>query len=328
MKTKVVYSLISSERDNYLEQAYLSLLSLREHTKDVKICLLVDEGTKQTGSAFRKCMMESFDEVIVVDVDQNYTNAEKSRYLKTTSRLHLNGPCLFVDTDTIFLEDISIIDSYLDNDFDIAAVLDSHCSFKEMGRWKMQVKRSKKVGWDDIIDDEVHYNSGVILVKDTEYARNFYREWYNNWEYERKFGIHYDQIALAKTCRENGFPIFELEGFWNCQIFTDGIKFLSSAKIIHYFAVDQTSPYLFKNKYVYDEIKKKEGIPDYLTQYIKDGRSAFVGHCTLCGNDEQKYYWSDMRKFYHKHPAIFAAMEAIVSPYLKWRKQISEKTKK
>lgn len=94
MKTKVVYSLISCERDNYLEQAYLSLLSLREHTKDVKICLIVDEGTKQTRSSFRKSMMESFDEVIVVDIDKRYTNAEKSRYLKTTSRLHISGPCL------------------------------------------------------------------------------------------------------------------------------------------------------------------------------------------------------------------------------------------
>ena len=323
MKTKVVYNLISSESDNYLEQAYLSLLSLREHTKDVKICLIVDKETKQTRSTFRKSMLESFDEVIVVNIDNNYTNAEKSRYLKTTSRLHISGPCLFIDTDTIFSEDISIIDSYLDKDFDIAAVLDSHCSFKEMARWRLQVKRSQKVGCNNIIDDEVHYNSGVILAKDNEYARNFYREWYKNWEYERKKGVHYDQIALAKTCRENGFPIYELDGIWNCQIFTDGIRFLSYAKIIHYYGgAANSSPYLFKNKYVYDEIKKKEGIPDYLTQYIKDGRSAFVGHCTLCGNDEQDFYWSAMRDFSKKNPILFSVLVAFVRFYVKLRKLI------
>lgn len=326
MKTKIVYCLVSREKDNYLEQAYISVLSLKEHTIDVKACLIVDEETAQTESEFRKRMISSFDELVTVKIDKSYTNVEKSRYLKTTARLYVDGPCLFVDTDTIFADDISDLDSLLSKDIDIAAVLDSHGLFKDMARKEMQIKRSMKVGWGDIVNDKVHYNSGVIFTKDSSRARSFYKQWNNNWEYERQFGLHFDQIALAKTCRNNNYPIIEMDGIWNCQIFTDGIRYLSHAKIIHYFGgAAKTSPYLFKNKEVYAEIKNEEKVPEHLFSYIKDGRSAFVGHCTLCGNSEQKYYWSDMRQFSMKHSRIFSFLEAIVTPYIELRRYLHKR---
>jgi len=43
MKTKIIYVLVSNENDCYLEQALVSIYSLRLYNPDANLLLLVDE---------------------------------------------------------------------------------------------------------------------------------------------------------------------------------------------------------------------------------------------------------------------------------------------
>ena len=48
MKTKIIYVLVSNENDCYLEQALVSIYSLRLYNPDANLLLLVDEETSRT----------------------------------------------------------------------------------------------------------------------------------------------------------------------------------------------------------------------------------------------------------------------------------------
>ena len=47
MKTKIVYALIASENDLFLEECWTSIYSLRTFHDDAHVVLLVDQNTKQ-----------------------------------------------------------------------------------------------------------------------------------------------------------------------------------------------------------------------------------------------------------------------------------------
>lgn len=48
MKTKIVYVLVSDEKDLYLEQAWLSVYSLRLHNPTAYVVVLMDDNTERS----------------------------------------------------------------------------------------------------------------------------------------------------------------------------------------------------------------------------------------------------------------------------------------
>ena len=48
MKTKIVYCIVSNDEDIYLEQAWVSIYTLRRHNPDAEVILLVDKDTELT----------------------------------------------------------------------------------------------------------------------------------------------------------------------------------------------------------------------------------------------------------------------------------------
>ena len=87
MKTNVVYVVISEQKDIYFEQVWASAWSLKYHNPDTLITLLTDGATKETiYTDGRKEALKIIDKVVVVDFDVNYTNMEKSRWIKTNMR--------------------------------------------------------------------------------------------------------------------------------------------------------------------------------------------------------------------------------------------------
>ena len=109
MKTKIVYALIASEQDLFLEECWVSLYSLRIFHPEVNVTLLLDESTKKYVSLFPDfCRMVT--ETIVVPVLKEYTAKQKSRDLKTKTRLYVKGPMLFLDNDTVVCKSLDEID--------------------------------------------------------------------------------------------------------------------------------------------------------------------------------------------------------------------------
>lgn len=144
MKTKIIYVLVSNENDCYLEQALVSIYSLRLYNPDANLLLLVDEETSRTlENGIRKLILNYVSKLVIVDVPFHYSKQQKSRYIKTSLRSQVIGDFLFIDCDTIINEELKDIDNL---SCEIAAVPDCHLSIKYKDR--KLILRNGLLYWD------------------------------------------------------------------------------------------------------------------------------------------------------------------------------------
>ncbi len=244
MKTKIVYVLVSSDKDIYLEQAYISMSSLKHHMPDAHITLLTDKLTETSFTGIRKKEVELADEIVVVDLDgKKLTAQQRSRQLKTSVRNHIKGDFLFVDCDTVITQPLDEIDN---TDAIIAACRDTHSEFLNNPYRNLCLRHGHLLGWP--IDSEKDYfNSGVIYVKDTPEAHEFYNRWNENLNKGYSSKVFMDQPSFAKTNYEMGHIVKHLPDVWNCEL-KHGIRYLKDAKIVHYLS---TSPSRYQDKQLF-----------------------------------------------------------------------------
>lgn len=264
MKTQVLYVVISSFEDVYLEQAYISMLSLRHQMhQDVHITLLMDSMTQQTLVGFRKKEAEIADEIVVKDIDNNASSHIRSRLLKTNARNIIEGDYLYIDTDTIIKKSLEFIDAIKT---DIAAVVDTHMPFnKEHLFWDYNTRFCHKIQFPEIEQESTFFNSGVIWVRDTPATRRFYDLWHKNYIQGVKEGVLQDQPSFAQTNYQLNHIVQVLPPTMNCQ-FKYGIRYLNDAIIVHYlttnYSTDVQAPFMLNDRNVFELIKKKQNVGD------------------------------------------------------------------
>lgn len=264
MKTKIVYCIVSNEEDIYLEQAWVSIYTLRKYNPDADVILLVDKGTETTLTGKRAGIRELVTEVVAVDAPDGYNAMQRSRYLKTNFRQFITGDLLFIDADTVIGGSLAGIDNI---DAEIACVPDGHRSIFELHAInafdyaKEQISRAFDI---QEIDSEFYFNSGVIYVKDTPRMHTFFTEWFEAWKYsafERKISI--DQPALFVVNKKNGYLIKKLSGEYNCQI-AFSLKYFYGGLILHFFTspVNITSDEIsvFYDQSFYMKLKEYGGV--------------------------------------------------------------------
>ena len=127
MKTQIVYTLISSEKDYFLEELWVSLYSFRQFHPEATVNVLVDEPTRKYMEEFPK-LCDMITNIVVVPVPEKYNAKQRSRVIKTTVRNVIDGAYLFIDTDTVICKPLNDIDHL---ECDIAAVPDGHLLLKE-----------------------------------------------------------------------------------------------------------------------------------------------------------------------------------------------------
>ena len=96
MRTKIVYVVTSDETDVYLEQALLSVFSLRKHNPNAYVELVVDQNTNTTITGKRGEILKYIDNKVVVNVPEEYNKLSRSRWLKTSLRQHIKGDFLYI----------------------------------------------------------------------------------------------------------------------------------------------------------------------------------------------------------------------------------------
>ncbi len=301
MKTKLVYVVVSSENDIYLEQAYVSMYSAKYYMPDVHIVLLTDNHTKATLTGGRLEETRYADEIISIDLDKKYSSAQRSRILKSSVRKHVAGDFLFIDSDTIVVKPLDEIDEMK---ADIAACWDSHALFSENPYRDMCLEHGKLLGWP-IEEEELYFNSGVIYVKDNQVAHDFYNLWSDNWLKGCAKGVDMDQPSFAQTNYMLNHPIVTLNDCWNCEL-KHGIKFLKDAKIVHYLCTSASAKgnkqlFILNEKDVFLEIKGSKGIiPPSVKKAIADPFKglAAVTH-TFAGSDVFFFRSKEYEYFYH-----------------------------
>ena len=271
MKTKIVYVVTSDETDVYLEQALLSVFSLRRHNPNAYVELVVDQDTDATITGKRGEIMKYIDHKVVVNVPEEYNKVCRSRWIKTSLRQHIKGDFLYIDTDTIVTDNLEEIDCFTG---DIGGVKDQHVLLgKHRGTLKIYAE------WDAWSWSEslVFYNAGVMYAKDNSFTHEFYEMWHNKWINKyRKKGDFKDQSPLAATNESFQYPIRELPGEWNCQIINNGVSYLANAKIMHYLMYERcTHPWIFFNHDILNEIKEFGFISDKISKLVDEAKFSF-----------------------------------------------------
>lgn len=308
MNTKIVYIVTGNEKNSYVEQAFLSIYSLRLYNPDAYVCLVTDSDTKKYIEDNRRSVLQYITEIIAFELPKDIGNLRKSRYLKTNLRNLIKGDFLFIDSDTIILKSLDDIDKL---EYNIAAVADSHLNIscyplkRSLYKWA-QIANFK------VDENKPYINSGVMYVKDTEFCHEFYEEWHKQWLLTSEQRLYSDQASLAKTNELFDYPIQLLGGEWNCQIVENGLKYLDKAYIIHYFAsgndTKKQSPYKLYDQSIYQTLKDGEVTPevDYM---VKNAKSAFVDQCKIVTGDDVLFLNSIIHSLYQRNKMLYQFFE-------------------
>ena len=230
---KLVYVMTGVEKPEYLNMLRISVASAKMRSPDVPVEIVTDNATGEYLLSNRVFDSENVS-VVCADTPENYSIVEKSRYLKTNLRQIVRGDFLFIDSDTIVCADLSGVCP----EASVSLVLDEHVPLSEQEDGGAMIRaKAARVGIS--LDGCTRYfNSGVILSKDDDTARQFFRRWYEKWENTRKPGMHQDQFSLNAVNAEMDV-IEELDGTWNCQLTAGDAAFanLRNVKILHYLSI-------------------------------------------------------------------------------------------
>lgn len=300
MKTKILYVVVSSESDVYLEQAYISMLSLRHYMDDANIVLLTDKSTSDTFKGVRKKEVDLFDEVVVEDLDaERWPARHRSRLLKTNMRNLVEGDFLYIDSDTIISRPLYDIESI---DCDLGACRDAHCNFENHPAKKLCMEKLSKFG---LPSDISYFNSGVMYVKETPKNHAFFDIWNKYLQEGFELGIIEDQAPLAKADMEMGNMITLMSDEWNCQILR-GIRYLKNAYIVHYLC---TIPSQYQNRQLFilnelsafEEVKKTGELSEVIKETICDPFKGLAESTHTLSGEDVKFINSPYYHFVRLH---------------------------
>jgi len=202
--TKYVYVLASNENDTYYERTFVSITSLRMYMPNAWIILIADDKTANSLVGKRQQIKNLVNELKVVFLDNTFSGTYRSRELKTNVRNLVDGNFLYIDGDTAIIHSLPSLDAM---DIDIGAVLDYHLQVSEHPRNHNFYHNAKLLGFAPYPNNK-YFNSGVLYVKDSSIARDFFKRWNELWHYCTTKKIFIDQPSLAQTNHEFGY-LFE-----------------------------------------------------------------------------------------------------------------------
>lgn len=314
MKTKIVYVVVSDETDIFLEQALLSIFSLRKHNPNALLELVVDQGTNASIVGKRSEIKKYVSKITAINVPEKLDKGQKSRWIKTNLRNLIEGDYLFIDTDTIITDTLEEIDAF---DGEIGAVKDKHAPVKQNKDKDKLLLWSKQDGWT-YSEDLAYFNSGVMFVRDCESTHDFYREWNRRWQIcLTNYHRHYDQSPFAATNEYFKYPIKELSGEWNCQP-TSGISYLHKAKIIHYWGYHRKEyAWMFYDKNIIREIKESGHISKDISNLVDKAKEAFIIPNEIIAGMELDIYYSPVFQACKSDKKLFALLNRISRFWLK-----------
>lgn len=181
----------------YLAMALLSAKSVVDSNPNIPFTIVTNVKDEPPQADFFR---SDYDSWIFVDAD-----VADNRHLKTKILSYSKyEKTIFLDCDTVVMGDLSMASTILDY-FDICLRLNRYPQ-KRKGKGDVCVLGNHRVS------DFPHWNSGVMLIKNSASAIQFFENWNVNY-YE--LGNKYDQVALVPTIFETGARVLSLEDRWN-----------------------------------------------------------------------------------------------------------------
>lgn len=327
MKTQIVYVLVSSDKDVFLEELWASVWSLRQYEPDVTVNVVVDEPTAKRVKANEE-LMSLVTNVVVADVPEKYTPKERSREIKTRIRELIKGDFFYIDTDTIICKPLGEIDNC---EYDVAGIPDSNAFLNEHIFSKGMLGSVRHVFGTDISNCDYLINGGVIYVKDNEVAHELFRRWNKNWTYSCfKKGNSQDQPALWQSNHEMGNVMKLLPDIYNCQV-AMSLQYFADAAIVHFlhmnFIPDQSySPYLCLK--IYKDIKAAGALTTEIKEQIIHCKSSFAPLTMPVGRDQLLFLFTDMGKIFVQIYKEGGAASWLMLKISRWLEKLHKYTRK
>ena len=293
MNTKIVYVLVSTPDDVYLEQCFVSAVSARRHNPEARIVLVTDELTFRSlddrgaeGTAFRNL----FNEIIPVLLDGSLSAMKRSRMLKTSLRSIVKGDFLYIDTDTVIAGPLGAIDGF---DAPLAACADLHCTFEVHPHRDASISLCRKIGFDPSAE-EYYFNGGVMLVRESPEAEEFFNEWHRSYLDGFRKGVPQDQPSLARSNAACGHPVHLLPDIWNCQI-QNGVRYLKDALVVHYVCTkiasgEEKRLYCLNDPSVFGSLKSVGTLDPALEEVVDDPFKGFAGLTQLFAGEDLYFF--------------------------------------
>ncbi|MDI5891880.1 putative nucleotide-diphospho-sugar transferase [Halomonas rhizosphaerae] len=181
----------------YLAMALLSAKSVVDSNPYIPFTIVTNVKTEPSQVEFFR---HDHDSWIYVDADVNDNRNLKTNILSYSEY----EKTIFLDCDTVVMGDLSMANIILEY-FDICLRLNRYPQ-KRKGKGDVRVLGNHRVG------DFPHWNSGVMLIRNTDQAIQFFKSWNANYF---QLGNKYDQVALVPTIFETGARVLSLEERWN-----------------------------------------------------------------------------------------------------------------
>lgn len=328
MKIQIVYALIASDNDLFIQEIWSSIYSVRQYEPDRDIRIVCDVPTANLIDKYEG-MKKLVTEVVTVNLENKYDTPKlQSRQLKTTIREHISGPFLFIDTDTIISGKLDYIDTLT---CDIAAALEYHIPLSQ-SPFRQGVHDNMKRVFDlDVTGQDAWHNSGVIYCADNERTHKFYKQWNANWNYSAfEKGMSQDEPALMKTDADFGYIIQELPGEYNCQPCMS-MEYFADAKIIHFlhmhFPKDK-SFCSFMDKSIYKKIKDECYVTEEIAEEIKNVKASFDSPSTVVGWSTMNFIQSPVFPIFEKIYKEGGAASWLMLKVARWLEWLHKYTKK
>ena len=294
MESKIVYVLVSSEDDLYLEELWVSSYSLRHFHPKENVLVLSDKPTAERISQ-RSSLAALISEIKIISVPESYSGKFRSREIKTSIRNLIDGDFLFIDTDTVITQPLC------DDDFltvrNIAMVPELHGPFNNHLFYDYTCRDVKRIFDVDVTDSPYWFNSGCMFVRDNTFSREFFDRWNKNWKHSAfNKGNSSDQRALLCTDKSYGYTIECLPDVYNCQV-AMSIQYFFDAKIVHFWHMRNSfTPDLdyspFCSKKIYKQIRHDNTITDETANTILHCKSSFNTPSMLVGRSEIFFLFS------------------------------------
>lgn len=319
MKLQLVYVLISSESDFFLEEFWVSLFSLRRfHPKD-KVVVLTDHPTAERVRD-RPQLASMITDLKIIDLPDDYDGRLRSRTLKTSVRNLIDGDFLTIDTDTVICGSLDEVDNLPVKN--IGMVPEMHGPFKNHITYQFITNELKRIYGTDVSDAPYWFNSGCMLVRDNEFTREFFKKWNEEWKVATfQKNASSDQRPLLKVDHDYGYIIECLPDTFNCQVALS-IQYLYEAKILHFwhmkddFFLDLSySP--FTSKYVYKQVKQNKDITPDIASLIKDCKNTFFSPSMVVGRNDLEFLLSPFNTVLGRASRESKLMHVLINKFTK-----------
>lgn len=294
VKNKIVYVLVSEQTDHYTEMAILSIHCAREYSPNFDIELVLDRGTYNSLSDYRRQILDLVNKFHVVDFEGE-NNAFISRMIKTQLRSIISGNYLYIDIDAI---PVRPMDNVFNTHHDIAMANDHNLPPSKFVFADYELEIFERMGWS--LPKE-YFNSGVMFVRDNESTHNFFKTWHSLWLKNALQKLHKDQPAMHEAIRLSNLDVLTLSPEWNVLIGMQTGRGARTPIVYHYSTVkfEERSDSHFID--IVKSIKLNKGEFDFgLVKEVIESRYPWTNQYSLRLNWSVGHYSQFIKSLFNK----------------------------